>query len=30
SASRLGESDLNVNRERVETLRKLFSVISKQ
>jgi uncharacterized protein (DUF1499 family) len=29
SASRLGESDLNVNRERVETLRKLFSVISK-
>lgn len=30
SASRLGESDLNVNRERVETLRKLFSVSSNQ
>jgi uncharacterized protein (DUF1499 family) len=28
SASRLGESDLNANRQRVETIRKLFSVIS--
>jgi uncharacterized protein (DUF1499 family) len=27
SASRLGESDLNANRQRVETLRKLFSAI---